>query len=106
MIANAFGVQTCQQFYKVKYIRLSELLDELAVAKYEADRIFVLEIIEARIKRTFMIFCSQFSLEGWHSKLVQAQIADAILHRIVHDLYKIHVVGKVSMGESDGLALS
>jgi len=35
-IANAFGVHACRQFYKVKYIRLPELLDELAVAKYEA----------------------------------------------------------------------
>lgn len=36
-IANAFGVHACSQFYKVKYIRLPELLDELAVVKYEAD---------------------------------------------------------------------
>jgi len=39
-IANAFGIQACRQFYKVKYIRLPELLDELAVAKYEADGSF------------------------------------------------------------------
>jgi DNA replication protein DnaC len=36
-IFNAFGIQACRQFYQVKYIRLPELLDELAVAKYEAD---------------------------------------------------------------------
>ncbi|WP_371925116.1 ATP-binding protein, partial [Halobacillus sp. A1] len=34
-IANAFGIHACRQFHKVKYIRLPELLDELAVAKYE-----------------------------------------------------------------------
>src|SRR5699024_3436436 len=39
-ISNAFGVHACRQFYKVKYIRLPELLDELAVAKYEADGSF------------------------------------------------------------------
>jgi DNA replication protein DnaC len=27
-IANAFGVQACRQFYNVKYIRLTEQLDE------------------------------------------------------------------------------
>lgn len=90
-ISNAFGVHACRQFYKVKYIRLPELLDELAVAKYEADGSFrkiiqkykkidllildewlltelteenalhVLEIIESRLKRASTIFCSQFS---------------------------------------------
>lgn len=101
-IANAFGVHACRQFYKVKYVRLPELLDELAVAKYEADGSFrkliqkyrtvdllildewlltepseenvlhILEIIEARLKRASTIFCSQYSPEGWHAKLGQA----------------------------------
>ncbi|MGD6901377.1 ATP-binding protein, partial [Bacillus infantis] len=39
-LSNAFGIQACRQFHKVKYIRLPELLDELAVAKYEADGSF------------------------------------------------------------------
>lgn len=39
-IANALGVQVCRQFYNVKYIRLPELLDELTVAKFEADGSF------------------------------------------------------------------
>lgn len=132
-IANAFGIQACRQFYKVKYIRLPELLDELAVAKYEADGSFrkliqkyrkvdvlildewlltelseeqvlhVLEIIESRLKRASTIFCSQFSPEGWHAKLGQAQVADAILDRIIHDSYHLLVDGEVSMRERHGL---
>jgi DNA replication protein DnaC len=92
-------------------------LDELAVVKYQADGsfrkliqkykkidllildkwlltdlseenvLYVLEIVEARLKKASTIFCSQFSPEGWHSKLGQKQIADAILDRIFHDSY-------------------
>jgi DNA replication protein DnaC len=87
-IANAFGVHGCRQFYNVKYIRLPELLGELAVAKYQADGsvrklihkykkidllildewlltdlseenvLYVLEIVESRLKKASTIFCS------------------------------------------------
>ncbi len=36
-LASAFGVFACRQSYKVKYIRLLELLDELLLAKLAAD---------------------------------------------------------------------
>jgi len=106
-IANAFGIQACRQFRKVKYIRLPELIDELALAKYEADgsyhklikkytkielliidewllmelsledSVHIFEIIEARLKQTSTIFCSQ--------------LADAILDRIKHNSHQIIV---------------
>ncbi|GMQ73411.1 IS21-like element helper ATPase IstB [Tetragenococcus halophilus] len=132
-LSNALGIQACRQHYKVKYIRLPELLDEFLVAKNEADGSFrklitkykkvdlliidewlltalpeeyvytLFEIIEARLKTTSTIFCSQTAPEGWYEKLEDALVADAILDRIVHDSYKVLLDGEISMRERHGL---
>ena len=54
----------------------------------------MLEVIESILKNASTIFGSQFSLEVGHSKLEQAQIADPILDRIVHNSYKTLVDGE------------
>lgn len=123
-LACAFGIEACKQYYTVKYIRLPELLADLAVARGEGiyKRVInqyrkvnllildewmlvsltetesrdLLEIIHARHKRASTIFCSQFSPAGWHGKIGETTLADAILDRIVHDSYTIEIHGSES----------
>lgn len=118
-LSCAFGLAACQQFYSVKYTRLPELLTDLAIARgegvfkkvlaqyvrvgllildewmlvtlKESEARDVLELINARHKRGSTIFCSQFAPAGWHGKIGEVTLADAILDRIVHDSYQITI---------------
>ncbi|HSI67691.1 IS21-like element helper ATPase IstB [Planococcus halocryophilus] len=130
-LACAFGIAACRQFYQVKYIRLPDLLDELAVARGEGtyqktmkaykkvnlliidewlltslrenEARDVLEIVEARHQVASTIFCSQFDTQGWYEKIGEATLADAILDRIIHDSYNLFIDGKISMRERHGI---
>jgi len=136
-LACAFGIAACQRFYTVKYIRLPDLLIELDIARNEGSykklmkqyRKFnllildewmlvslkeneardVLEIIHARHHNGSTIFCSQFAPAGWHAKIGEETIADAILDRIVHDSYLIEIhsaTDENSMREKYGIKRS
>ena len=130
-LSNAFGIAANREFYTVKYTRLPEMLGELAVARAEGrfakavklykqvklliidewllfpvtdtDARDILEIINARHKRASTIFCSQFAPEGWHDKVNDPVVADAICDRIVHDSYKILIHGD-GMRKRKGIA--
>ena len=128
-IACALGVAACNAFFSVRYVRLPEMLDELNVSKNEdwlkakkrytkCDLLILddwlleklegkaarelLEIVEARLRSGSLLICSQFSPAGWHSKLGEGAIADAVIDRIVYRSDGIHIEGDESMRKRIG----
>jgi len=111
-IPNAFGVRTCLQNYKVKYVLLPHSLYKFRLTKNETDHSFhrliknykkvdllsidewlltplpdvytftPFEIIELYLKTDSTLFCSQTGPEESYNKLDKVLVADAILDRI------------------------
>jgi DNA replication protein DnaC len=128
----ALGMAACRHFFSVKYIRLPDLLDELSIAKGEgifrkhmqgykktdllildewllsplndSESRDLLELVEARYSRCSTIFLSQFDVSGWHSKISDVPLAEAILDRIVHNSYTVIIGGEESMRKRKGIS--
>ena len=120
-LASALGMAANRSFYAVRYIRLPDLLAELAISrgdgtyrkvmkKYKQIKLLILdeyllfplkeseardllEIVEARHKVASTIFCSQFAVAGWYAKIGEPTLSDAICDRIVHNSYTIKIDG-------------
>jgi DNA replication protein DnaC len=127
----ALGMAACRRSYSVKYIRLPDLLDELSVARGEGifrkvmqgykkiDLLILdewllnpltdpesrdlLEIVEARHGRCSTLFSPQFNPAGWHVKIGEGPLSEAILDRIIHDSYTILIEGEESMRKYKGI---
>lgn len=135
-IACALGMEACKLSYSVRFVRMSEFLEELVFAKAEGtilkyykslakvdlliiddwmltkltsdEASFLFEIIHRRHKRKSTILCSQFAPAGWHQRIPEETLADAILDRIVYDSYMLHLKtydGDLSMRQKYGLTV-
>lgn len=132
-LACALGMAAVRNYLTVKYIRLPEMLTDLAIARgsgtirktmtqykkfslliidewlllplSETESRDLLEIVEARHKKASTVFCSQFDIPGWRDKLGDPILADAICDRIVHDSYTIVIKGKDSMRKRKGISV-
>jgi DNA replication protein DnaC len=131
-LSCAFGMAACRHFFSVRYIRLPDLLDELSLARGEGifqkvmqgykkiDLLILdewllvplsptesrdlLELVESRFSRCSTIFSSQFDVSGWHTKIPDVPLSEAILDRIVHNSYTVIIGGEESMRKRKGIS--
>jgi len=129
-LACALGIAANRNFFAVKYVRLPDLLSDLAIARvnniypkiikqYTQAKLLILdewllfplkqeegrdllEIIEARHNQGSTIFCSQFDADVWYTKIGEPILAEAICDRIVHNSYSIVLSGD-SMRKRNGI---
>ena len=124
-LATALGMASVRNRLATKYYRTQDLLTELAIARAEGTsrklikqltkfKLLILDewllfpltldesrdmfdLIEYRKDSGAVIICSQFEIKGWHSKIGEACVADAICDRISAKSTTIKLEPKESM---------
>lgn len=128
-MACALGHACCRLGMRARYLRLSGLLQQVALARVDgtygqifgriskADLLILddfglsplspgearemLEIIDDRYERRSTVVCSQLPLGEWHRAIADPTLADAILDRLVHGAHKFTLSGE-SMRKKKG----
>ena len=118
----ALAQKACREGYSARYHRLPRLLEEFELSRGDGrygkllltlSRIEVLvlydwglarftprqqrdllEILEDRHERRSTIVTSQLPIEDWHATMANPTLADAILDRLVHNAYRISLLGE------------
>ncbi|MCP4966734.1 MAG: ATP-binding protein [bacterium] len=121
-IACALAQKACREGYKVQYLRVPRLFEELRLAhadgRYpklmaglaktdlivlddwglaplaDADRLELLEILEDRHEVRSTMVTSQLPVDAWHEAIDHPTLADAILDRLVHNAYELALQGE------------
>ena len=99
-------VQKDEEWLKMKkrYLKCDLLiLDDWLLEKVSGSQAReLLEVVEGRMRSGSLLICSQFSAAGWHAKLGEGAIADAVIDRIVYRSEIIHIEGNESMRKRIG----
>jgi DNA replication protein DnaC len=132
-LACALGHACCRLGMRVRYLRLSGLLGDIALARVDgscgtllarltkADLLILddfglsplsgaearelLEIIDDRYERRSTVVCSQLPLGEWHRAIADPTLADAILDRLVHGAHKFTLTGESMRKKKGGAAI-
>ena len=112
----------CKQGYSVRYLKTTELINELKLAKADgsfprlrkrlagfdliildewlrdplvkSDAREILDFLDDRYRRSSCLFATQFPVNQWHQQIQEPTLADAILDRIVHDSMRLALKGE------------
>jgi DNA replication protein DnaC len=121
-IACALAHKACREGYTALYLRLPRLFEQLILARGDGrypklmatfaktdliilddwgltkltaeQRRDLLELLEDRHTNRSTIVTSQIPVEHWHEIIGNPTLADAILDRLVHNAYRIHLKGE------------
>ncbi len=121
-LACALTQKACRDGYIARYLRLSRLFQDLALAKGDGSyvklmqdlakvnvlllddyglaslsvdqRHDLLEILEDRHGIHSTLVTSQLPIENWHEIIGDATLADAILDRLIHNAHRINLKGE------------
>ena len=118
----AFVERACRRGFTARYVRMPRLLHEFAVGRgdgsyarlvtrlakldllaiddwmiaplRDAERRDLTEVIEDRAERAATLIASQLPVTDWHAVIGDANQADAICDRLLHDAHRIELQGR------------
>jgi DNA replication protein DnaC len=121
-LACALAHKSCREGFSARYVRVSRMVSELAVARRDGSylerlralsgvdllvlddwgvtpltdegRRDLLEILDDRYDRKSTLVTSQIPVEKWHEYLADPTLADAILDRLVHNAHRLTLTGE------------
>ncbi|HZD55146.1 MAG TPA: IS21-like element helper ATPase IstB [Anaerolineales bacterium] len=121
-LACALGRAATQAGYKVRYERTSRFLQDLEMAHADGSYpqllrtlartpllIFddwlrdplsrsqatdLLEVLDDRYGRSATMVVTQVPVADWHSRIPDPTLSDAILDRLIHNAYRLHLEGE------------